>query len=70
MIANLYLWGTLSSTNFTIGHELLHKDDLLDKTLGTLTLSKNMYMHYSIEHVWTHHRYVGTPLDPVSALKG
>lgn len=27
-------------------------------------------MHYSIEHVWTHHRYVGTPLDPVSALKG
>ncbi|CAD8057230.1 unnamed protein product [Paramecium sonneborni] len=69
-IGLISIWGGLSSNNFTVGHELLHKDTLLDKFLGTYTLVKSLYCHYNIEHVFTHHRYVGTPLDAVSAEKG
>ncbi|KAM3134037.1 hypothetical protein pb186bvf_013879 [Paramecium bursaria] len=66
----LYILGGFGSMNLTVAHELLHKDNKLDKFLGTYSMIKNLYQHYSLEHVFGHHRHVGTPLDAVSASKG
>ena len=38
--------------------------------IGSLTISRNLYMHYAIEHTFGHHRNVATPIDPSSARKG
>lgn len=57
----------MSGSNINVAHELGHKDNLVDKTLGTLTLSRNLYMHFAIEHIYGHHRNVATPTDPATA---
>ena len=31
---------------------------------------KNLYMHFTYEHLYGHHRKVATPEDPASAEKG
>lgn len=31
---------------------------------------KNLYMHFTIEHLFGHHKKVATPDDPASADKG
>lgn len=31
---------------------------------------KNLYMHFTYEHLFGHHRRVATPEDPASAAKG
>jgi len=33
-------------------------------------MSKVMYMHFTIEHLYGHHKNVATPKDPASAGKG
>lgn len=54
----------------TIAHELVHRQNPLDKNLGlTLLLAVN-YMHWADEHVYGHHRDVSTPQDPASAQWG
>jgi len=60
--------GTLSASNINVAHELFHKDSTLDTFFGALTLSKNLYMHFRIEHVWGHHRTVATPEDPACSV--
>lgn len=59
--ANVYAAG------FLLAHELFHKEDKVDKYLGTLHLIKCCYLHFAIEHVHGHHKNVSTPLDPASA---
>jgi hypothetical protein len=50
---------------------LLHKEsDFLDYFLGTFTLSKALYMHWGVEHLYGHHRNVATPNDPATSKKG
>jgi len=61
--------GYSGSSNINIAHELLHKNNILDKFMGLSTLSKNMYLHFYIEHVHGHHRRVATPEDPTSSRK-
>lgn len=56
-----------SAGNINISHELMHKDNPLDQLLGSLTLSKNLYMHFYIEHVHGHHKNVATPNDPATS---
>lgn len=31
---------------------------------------KNLYMHFTYEHLYGHHKRVATPEDPATALKG
>ena len=38
--------------------------------MGTLTLWRNMYLHFAIEHVYGHHKHVATPADPASSRRG
>jgi alkane 1-monooxygenase len=61
--------GNMAASNFNIAHELFHKDDPIDKALGTLTMTRNLYMHFAIEHVFGHHKNVSTPIDPTSGDK-
>jgi alkane 1-monooxygenase len=62
-----YMLGVLATSNINVAHELVHKDNKLDQVLGMLTLSKNLYMHFYIQHIKVHHKHVATPLDPSTA---
>lgn len=51
-------------------HELLHQKTALERWLGDLLLASVLYSHFRSEHLQVHHRYVGTPRDPVTARMG
>jgi len=49
-------------------HELGHRvNNNFEPFLSRLMLWPNFYMHWIIEHVTGHHRYVSTPQDPATA---
>lgn len=45
---------------FMLSHELIHKG-FADKVIGTLDQIKVFYGHFTIEHVYGHHKKVATP---------
>ncbi len=51
----------------TVAHELVHRASKVERGLGLGLLSIVNYMHYRIEHIYGHHKNVGTPEDPSSA---
>lgn len=54
-----------------VAHELVHRvNRKLEPFLGQLMLSTCLYMHWGLEHVVGHHRYVATPEDPATARLG
>lgn len=65
----IYAVGSSMSGNINIAHELMHKNNFLDKFLGMTTLIKNMYLHFYLEHIHGHHRRVATPEDPTTARR-
>lgn len=48
-------------------HELVHQKNKLERGLGDFLLAMTMYGHFRTKHILIHHRYVGTPADPVTA---
>ncbi len=48
-------------------HELMHQSSRLERWLGDILMSMALYGHFRSEHLLIHHRYVGTPRDPVTA---
>lgn len=48
-------------------HELAHQRPRLDRWMGDILLAMVLYSHFRSEHLLVHHRYVGTPGDPVTA---
>ena len=48
-------------------HELMHQRNRLERWCADLLLASVLYSHFRSEHLLVHHRYVGTPRDPVSA---
>jgi alkane 1-monooxygenase len=60
----------VGAVSFVVAHEIFHKPGFFNKTLGTLHMSKVLYMHFSIEHLYGHHKHVATPADPATAQKG
>ena len=48
-------------------HELIHQKPKWERRLGDLLLAMVLYSHFRSEHMLVHHRYVGTPRDPVTA---
>ncbi len=60
--------GVLSGTiGINYSHELMHQKGKLERWLGDFLLSMGLYSHFRSEHLLVHHRYVGTPRDPVTA---
>ncbi|KAL4493529.1 hypothetical protein ABPG72_007537 [Tetrahymena utriculariae] len=70
IIGIMFISGNGSTSNINVAHELFHKTGWLDKFLGTFTLAKNLYMHFTIEHQYGHHRNVSTPDDPATSRYG
>lgn len=60
--------GVISGTiGINYSHELMHQKSRLERWLGDLLLASVLYSHFRSEHLLVHHRYVGTPRDPVTA---
>jgi len=60
--------GVLSGTiGINYSHELMHQKNKLERWLGDILLAMVLYSHFRSEHLLVHHRYVGTPRDPVTA---
>jgi alkane 1-monooxygenase len=60
--------GVISGTvGINYSHELMHQKNKLERWMGDLLLATVLYSHFRSEHLLVHHRYVGTPKDPVTA---
>ncbi len=60
--------GVISGTiGINYSHELMHQKSRLERGLGDVLLAMVLYSHFRSEHLLIHHRYVGTPRDPVTA---
>ncbi|MDJ0821745.1 MAG: alkane 1-monooxygenase [Paracoccaceae bacterium] len=60
--------GVMTGTvGINYSHELMHQKNDFERGLGDLLLSMVLYSHFRSEHLLVHHRYVGTPRDPVTA---
>ncbi|WP_282152955.1 alkane 1-monooxygenase [Ruegeria atlantica] len=60
--------GVISGTiGINYSHELMHQKGQSERWLGDILLAMVLYSHFRSEHLLVHHRYVGTPRDPVTA---
>lgn len=60
--------GVISGTiGINYSHELMHQKPKLERNLADILLAMVLYSHFRSEHMLVHHRYVGTPRDPVTA---
>ena len=60
--------GVMTGTiGINYSHELMHQKGRFERWLGDILLSMVLYSHFRSEHLLVHHRYVGTPRDPVTA---
>ena len=73
-LGRLEQWGLFISIGVISGaigivyaHELMHQKPKYERTLGDLLMCMTLYGHFRSEHLLVHHRYVGTPRDPVTA---
>ena len=63
--------GLMTGTaGLTAAHELIHRRSGSDRALGLVLLGMTTYLHFRIEHVYGHHRHVGTAADGASAEAG
>ena len=51
-------------------HELMHQKPRIERNMADALLAMVLYSHFRSEHMLVHHRYVGTPRDPVTARDG
>lgn len=67
-IALFFGVGILTGTvGINYSHELMHQKNKFERWLGDLLLATVLYSHFRSEHLLGHHRYIGTPRDPVTA---
>jgi alkane 1-monooxygenase len=59
--------GVASGAGLTVGHELGHKPNQLDRFGAKMACALTGYAHFCIEHNRGHHTQVATPEDPASA---
>ena len=63
--------GILLATNaVNVAHELGHRKNTFDIFVTRLLLLPCLYMHFTMEHNYGHHKNVATKLDPATAKKG
>lgn len=68
-LASLGMYYGLGGVN--VAHELVHRtNSRIDMIIGRWLLAFTWDTGFSIEHVYGHHRNVGTPLDPATARRG
>lgn len=63
--------GFLLSTNTVVAHELIHRTRSVPSMIaGRWLLAMVGDSQFSISHVYSHHRWVGTSRDPATARRG
>lgn len=68
LIALAFGLGIIAGTvGIVYAHELMHQGNRLERWLGDILMTMALYGHFRSEHLLVHHRYVGTPRDPVTA---
>ncbi len=60
------------NSNFAISlaHDLMHSSRKLDRVVSTVLLLQNGFFYLEADHLYIHHRHVGTPADPATARVG
>ena len=58
------------SIGINYSHELMHQKDKAERWCADVLLAMVLYSHFRSEHLLVHHRYLGTPKDPVTARMG
>jgi alkane 1-monooxygenase len=66
----LSLGTEVGAVMFVVAHELGHRPRPADRRLARLLLASAFYPQFGLEHDRGHHRFVGTPADPVTARRG
>ncbi|MDE2480787.1 MAG: alkane 1-monooxygenase [bacterium] len=59
-----------SVVGIVYAHELVHRAHRFEQWLGETLLALVTYTHFRVEHVFGHHRFVGTSRDPATARLG
>ena len=57
----------LGSNGINVAHELGHRNNTFDKFMAQLLLLPNLYMHFTSEHNFGHHKNIATDADPASS---
>ncbi len=71
LFAGLAVAVFFGAAGINVAHELVHRTDKpVDRTLGRWLLAFCFDTTFAIEHVYGHHRNVGTPQDPATARRG
>ncbi|WP_235297731.1 alkane 1-monooxygenase [Portibacter marinus] len=60
----------LATAGINVAHEIGHRSGILNRISAALLLAPSLYGHFTIEHNIGHHKWVGTPDDPVTAKYG
>lgn len=60
--------GLMSTISFGVAHELIHKLNLAEWSLGMILLGMANYSHFYIQHIFGHHKTVGT-IDDVNTAR-
>lgn len=66
-IGIIFAIANFEGSSINLSHEINHKSSSFEKILGTINLSKSLYMHFLIEHNYGHHINVATDRDPASS---
>ncbi|NJK88901.1 MAG: alkane 1-monooxygenase, partial [Myxococcales bacterium] len=66
----LSLGAVTGAGGITVAHELMHRKSAFERALAEALMTVVAYPHFCIEHVFGHHRHVGTPQDPATAKAG
>lgn len=59
----------LGVMGINVAHELGHRNNWFDQMVTQMLLLPCLYMHFTQQHNFWHHKYVATPLDPATARK-
>lgn len=70
VLAMVLICGSVGGFCINLGHELGHKNTVLEQWLAKIILAPSGYGHFYIEHNRGHHRDVATPADPASSRMG
>ena len=63
-----YSLGVMSGTiGINYSHEMMNQKTAVERRMADLLLAMVLYSHFRSERLLVHHRYVGTPRDPVTA---
>lgn len=66
----IYIAWLTSGLEVIAGHELGHRKNCLHRFFGYIMYIRFLNTNFIITHNKGHHKWVATPLDPASAVKG